>query len=152
MIINWEEVFTSGFTLAPNTIIEVWKDSTTLNEVARAGYGTLLAYNWYLDHLSASWEDFYNNEPDNGQLNSEQLANILGGETCMWAEKVDATNFDAKVWPRNSAAAERLWSPKDTTNLDSAQVRLSFHRCRLNNREIEASPINAGPPCSSYYL
>eukprot|EP00339_Tiarina_fusa_P024341 CAMPEP_0117013370 /NCGR_PEP_ID=MMETSP0472-20121206/11048_1 /TAXON_ID=693140 ORGANISM="Tiarina fusus, Strain LIS" /NCGR_SAMPLE_ID=MMETSP0472 /ASSEMBLY_ACC=CAM_ASM_000603 /LENGTH=156 /DNA_ID=CAMNT_0004716667 /DNA_START=260 /DNA_END=727 /DNA_ORIENTATION=+ len=55
MIVNWEEVFTSNFDLVPGTVIEVWKDSQTLNSVAQAGYGALLAYNWYLDHLDSTW-------------------------------------------------------------------------------------------------
>ena len=123
-----------------------------MNSVVRAGYGALLAYNWYLDHLSSTWEEFYQNEPVTGGLTPMETELIYGGETCMWAEKVDETNFDAKVWPRNSAAAERLWSAKNVTSIDSAEFRLAYHRCRLYNRNINASPINAGPPCSVYYL
>lgn len=102
--------------------------------------------------MDATWQEFYENEPESGNLTPTQAALLYGGETCMWAEKVDETNFDAKVWPRNSAAAERLWSAKSVKSIVKAEERLPYHRCRLKNRGIDASPINPGPPCSVYYL
>ena len=35
----------------------------------------------------------------------DELKLIVGGETTMWAECVDAVNFDSVVWPRAAAAA-----------------------------------------------
>jgi len=152
LIVNWEEVFSSNFTLQPGTIIQVWKDQTTLLEVAKSGYGTLLSYNWYLNYLGTTWEDVYLNEPISSGFTPSEEALVYGGETCIWAEEVDETNFQPKVWPRNSAASERLWSAKDVTNIADAGFRLEFHRCRAINRGIKASPIGPGPPCSLFYI
>eukprot|EP01084_Bolivina_argentea_P297295 512152_1 len=33
--------------------------------------------------------------------------NLLGGELCQWGETVDTYNFEARVWVRSAAAAER---------------------------------------------
>jgi hexosaminidase len=42
----------------------------------------------------------------------------------MWAELVDAETVDSRVWPRAAAIAERLWSPREITDVDSMYARL----------------------------
>jgi hexosaminidase len=49
------------------------------------------------------------------ELTPDEVARILGGEACMWAELVNAEVLDARVWPRMAAIAERLWSPAAST-------------------------------------
>ncbi len=57
-------------------------------------------------------------------LTPEQQQLILGGESCMWAEYVNAENIDSRIWPRNVAIAERLWSPQNVTDVASMYARL----------------------------
>jgi hexosaminidase len=42
----------------------------------------------------------------------------------MWAEYVNAENIDSRIWPRNTAIAERLWSPQNVTDVASMYARL----------------------------
>jgi hypothetical protein len=60
---------------------------------------------WYLDHLDASWEGFYMNEPLKGINDTKQQQLVIGGEVCMWGEEVDASDIEQTIWPRTAAAA-----------------------------------------------
>jgi len=57
-------------------------------------------------------------------LSSQQANNILGGEATLWTEMVDNKNIDLRTWPRLFAIAERFWSAKELTDVDSMYQRL----------------------------
>jgi len=157
--VNWEEVFLNfGNKLDPQTIIHIWLDHATLAEVVAAGYRGILSNNdvWYLDHLSTTWWQFYLNDPYQNITDPSQQALVLGGEVCMWGETVDTSDAEQTIWPRAAAAAERLWSAADVTDVTQALSRLMWFRCLLNSRGVAAAPVNndqarsspAGPgPC-----
>lgn len=67
----------------------------------------------------------------------------------MWSEYVDGGNIEARLWPRASPIAERLWSPSDINDPEEAKFRLDEQRCRLLRRGIPASPILNGY-CGEY--
>lgn len=56
----------------------------------------------YVDRMVAVWG-----------LSAEETTHILGSETLVWAEMIDETNVEQKLWPRTAALAESLWSAKD---------------------------------------
>lgn len=55
---------------------------------------------------------------------AEQRKNILGGEAALWAENVNASVLDSKLWPRAFAVAERLWSTQEVNDSDNMYQRL----------------------------
>jgi hexosaminidase len=142
--VQWVEVFEHfGSTLDNNTLVHVWKDKSTLNSVLLAGYKALLSNQnmWYLDWLDTTWQTMYNNEPTDGLSPDADVSLILGGESAMWGETVDASDLDATVWPRAAAVAERLWTPQALMNLETAEERLLAFRCLLTDRGIGAAPL-----------
>lgn len=170
----WQEVFDDGAQLPRDAIVHVWKyrgeKSAYMEEMRRvlnAGYRAILSSCWYLNIIEygQDWARFYQCDPTadlklpiKGAKQSEEnrlriLKNrlqqklVLGGEVCMWTEFVDDTNIIARTWPRASAAAERLWSPSDRTNLDDFLHRLEQLRCRLLARGIQAEPVNGPGYC-----
>jgi hexosaminidase len=42
----------------------------------------------------------------------------------MWVEYATPETVDSRIWPRAAAIAERLWSPRDVTNVNSMYARM----------------------------
>jgi hexosaminidase len=149
--IAWQELLNEGVDLPPGTIIDVWKgfDTKTIENATKRSYPVILSGCWYLDHLTDNWLTFYNCEPLNFNGTKAQKDLVMGGHASMWGERVDATNFMERVWPRASAVAERLWSgsaPKSFHDVCSKTVeaRLIRFRCFMVLRGVPAAPIDPG--------
>jgi hexosaminidase len=97
------------------------------------GYRGILSNGYYLD-LGWSAARHYAMDPLGGPaaaLTLEQKQLILGGESCIWSEYVNAENIDSRIWPRNAAIAERLWSPEGTNDVASMYPRMETESARL---------------------
>ncbi|KAI3923500.1 hypothetical protein MKW92_028357 [Papaver armeniacum] len=149
-IVNWEETFRNfGSKLSPKTVVHNWLDRVGGGLVQNAvseGLRCIVSNqeNWYLDHLDATWQQFYMNEPLTNITNPEHQKLVLGGEVCMWGETIDASDIEQTIWPRAAAAAERMWTPLDQLARDPRKVRgrLSRFRCLLNQRGVAAAPLS----------
>jgi len=129
--VGWDEVLVPG---VPKTIvIQSWRGVDSLAAAAKDGYRGILSNGYYLD-LGWSAARHYAMDPLGGPaatLTPEQKRLILGGESCIWSEYVNAENIDSRIWPRNAAIAERLWSPEGTSDLASMYARMETESTRL---------------------
>lgn len=160
----WHEVFENGVQLPKTSIIHVWLENDIIPMVyayeafsantqikifqaTAQGYRTLWSSCWYLDNIEpgGDWEKFYRCDPHTHfHLSPKQKKLVIGGEACMWAESVDATNVVQRIFPRASAIAEKLWSAVNVVDIRGAARRLEEHSCRMNFRGLPAQPPN-GP-------
>lgn len=144
--IVWQELFDLGLDLPPSTVIDVWKewDLSAREKATRVGHDVLLSACWYLDHLDEDWRSMYRCDPRNFNGTRAQKAHVIGGHASMWGERVDETDLVARVWPRASAMAEKLWTGNRTSAIMTAASRLERFRCLMVQQGIEASPIGPG--------
>jgi hexosaminidase len=119
-VVGWDEVFIPG--VPKDIVIQSWRGQESLAKAAAQGYHGILSNGYYLD-LGWSTARHYAVDPA-ANLTPDQRQLILGGESCMWAEYVNPENIDSRIWPRNAAIAERLWSSQDVTDIASMYARL----------------------------
>jgi hexosaminidase len=129
--IGWDEILVPG---VPKTIvIQSWRGADSLAAAAKMGYRSILSNGYYID-LGWSAARHYAVDPMGGaaaNLTTEEKERILGGESTMWSEYVNAENIDSRIWPRNAAIAERFWSPQNTTDIASMYQRMEAESARL---------------------
>ncbi len=122
-MIGWDEVLTPD--LPKNVVVQSWRGTKSLADGARRGYSGILSQPYYFDHMAPA-EYFYVNDPlpADSDLTPEQAARVIGGESCAWGEFLSPENIDSRIWPRNAALAERLWSPRDVEDVADMYRRL----------------------------
>src|SRR6266436_7373612 len=131
VVIGWDEVLVPG--VPKDIVIQSWRGQASLAQAAKQGYRGILSNGYYLD-LGWSAARHYAVDPMSGDaanLSAEEKQRILGGESCMWAEYVSPENVDSRIWPRNAAIAERLWSPQEVRDPASMYARLDFVSAHL---------------------
>src|SRR6267142_3000946 len=124
IMMGWDEVLHPD--LPKRVVVQSWRGQQSLATAAQQGYTSLLSFGYYLDLMGPA-SRHYAVDPMSGaaaSLNHEEKTRILGGEACMWSEWVTPENIDSRIWPRNAAIAERLWSPPEVQDLGSMYARL----------------------------
>jgi hexosaminidase len=130
-VVGWDEVFIPG--VPKDIVIQSWRGQASLAQAAAQGYRGILSNGYYLD-LGWSAARHYAVDPLGGpaaNLPPDRQKLILGGESCMWSEYVNVENIDSRIWPRNAAIAERLWSPQNVTDAASMYARMNALGSRL---------------------
>jgi len=147
-----------------NYIIEVWDNSVemTVPNLVDLGYRIIISNSdaWYLDcgfgdftsggnnwcSPYKAWQVMYDNTlyksfSGNWTINDPKKRQlIIGGDVKLWSEEIDMSCVEARMWPRASAVAERLWSNPNQTWI-AANDRMQWHRTRLVARGINAAAL-----------
>jgi hexosaminidase len=130
-MMGWDEVLHPD--LPKTVVVQSWRGQQSLATTAQQGYRSLLSFGYYLDLMWPAARH-YAVEPMSGAaaaLTPEEKTRILGGEACMWGEWISPENVDSRIWPRNAAIAERLWSPPQVQDPESMYARLGAMSWRL---------------------
>ncbi|CAI5455994.1 unnamed protein product [Caenorhabditis angaria] len=164
--IFWQELFDNN-NPDPNSIIHIWKGNSHeeiyeyIHNVTAQNLPVIVSSCWYLNYIKygADWRDeiggtaksnsrYYYCDPTNFNGTDAQKQLVLGGIAAIWGELVDNTNIEARLWPRASAVAERLWSPAEKTQrAEDAWPRMHELRCRLVSRGYRIQPNNNPDYC-----
>jgi hexosaminidase len=122
-LVGWDEITEGG--LAPNAVVQVWRDPATIAAVARQGHDLIASPSGSV-YINRSPGDLtlagvYAFEPVPDSLTPAEAAHILGGEATLWSEGITTANFDLMAFPRILAFAEALWSrgPRDLAEFRS---------------------------------
>jgi hexosaminidase len=129
--VGWDEIFVPG--VPKDIMIHSWRGPQSLAAAAQLGYHGILSNGYYLD-LGWTAARHYAVDPMSGAaatLTDEQKKLIFGGESAMWSEYAGEENIDSRIWPRNAAIAERLWSPQSVRDTGSMYARLDAESERL---------------------
>src|ERR1700675_4340048 len=131
IMMGWDEVLHPD--LPKTVIVQSWRGQQSLATAAQQGYSGLLSFGYYLDLMWPA-SRHYAVDPMSGaaaSLNPEEKSRILGGQASMWSEWVTPENIDSRIWPRNAAIAERLWSPPEVQDPGLMYSRLAELSWRL---------------------
>lgn len=156
-LIGWDEIQEGG--LAPGAAMMAWRDVKWAIEAARHGHDVVLAptSHTYLDYMEGSHaeereafvapttlEQVYSYEPVPDELEPEYHARVLGAQGQLWRERMPSmAAVQHRAFPRLSAIAEVVWSPKAAKNFKDFRARLNwltarFDRLNVNYRRPDA--------------
>jgi hexosaminidase len=124
-MVGWDEILTAD--MPRDVVVQSWRGQKSLADAARQGVSGILSSGYYLDLMHSAAYHYAVDPLGDGaaDLTGEQKQKVLGGEACMWSEYVTPELLDMRVWPRMAAIAERLWSPRDVTNVADMYRRLN---------------------------
>ena len=144
-LVGWDEILEGG--LAPGATVMSWRGEMGGITAAKSGHDVVMAPQkpTYLDHSQAelpseppgigghnSLEDVYAYEPVPTELSAQEAKHVLGAQGQIWTEYMpEPKRVEYMAWPRLSALAEVLWSPRETRDLASFKSRLETHLERL---------------------
>jgi hexosaminidase len=129
-MVGWDEILQPD--LPKDVVIQSWRGPTALAEAAKKGYDGILSNGYYIDLSYPTWQHYLADPiPANSTLTLDEAKHILGGEATMWGEYVSPETIDSRIWPRTAAIAERLWSPRDVTDVDDMYRRLAVISIQL---------------------
>jgi hexosaminidase len=158
-LVGWDEILEGG--LAPGATVMAWRGVEAAVDAAKQGHDAIMApTEWtYLDYLQSKdpnepigiggnlpLDQVYQFDPIPSKLPPEQEKHILGGQAQIWTEYIpNGKHLEYMAWPRLSALAEKVWSPREGRDFADFRTRLERgHLQRLGYLDVAYRPL-AGP-------
>jgi hexosaminidase len=133
-----------------------WLGEAAGIEAARSGHDVVMTpeSHTYFDYYAAKGaepkaiggftplEKVYGYDPLPAELEPAQRSHVLGAQGQIWTEYI-ATPAQAEymAWPRLTALAEVVWSPKEGRDFGDFKKRLEAHLRRLDALSVGYRPL-----------
>jgi hexosaminidase len=166
-LLGWDEILEGG--LAPGATVMSWRGIDGGIAAAKAGHDVVMSPEsfTYLDHYQ--WiaprleplaiggflplENVYNFEPVPPTLTAVEAQHVLGGQAQLWSEFIPQTKqMEYLAYPRLSALAEALWSPRATHNFADFSTRLKPDLIRLQILDVHFRPLTPLPAPAAHWI
>ena len=161
-LVGWDDILEGG--LAENAIVMSWRGTKGGSTAARAGHAVVMTptSHTYFDYYQSRdrsteplamggflpLETVYCFEPVPPELEGPLAKRVLGAQGQLWTEYMPTPKqVEYMAFPRLTALAEVVWSPKGTRDYPRFLARLRPHLDRLRILDVNFRPPgNAGPP------
>ncbi len=157
-LIGWDEILEGG--LAPNAAVMSWRGTAGGIAAAKAGHDVVMAptSHTYLDYYQSAnkaneplafggflpLDTVYTYEPLPPELTDEQARHVLGAQAQHWTEYMRTPrHVEYMAFPRLSALAEVVWTPRSRKDLGHFHARLTVHMQRLAALGVNARPLDS---------
>ena len=159
-VIGWDEIIEGG--LSPNVTVMSWRGMEGGVTAAKSGHDVIMApiqytYFWWnqgdpkKEPLSAGnylpMEKVYSFEPVDSSLTEGEAKHVLGAHGSAWAEYMEnESKVEYMVFPRISALAEVVWTPKEKKDWKDFTQRMQKQFRRYDYRRINyaKTPLDIG--------
>ncbi|MBS1497320.1 MAG: family 20 glycosylhydrolase [Bacteroidetes bacterium] len=152
-IIGWDEILEGG--LAPNATVMSWRGEEGGIAAAKDKHDVIMTPGgWcYFDHSQSKYEDsvtiggylpidkVYGYEPIPASLSADEDKYVLGAQANVWTEYIgNEKKLEYMLFPRLTALAEVLWTPKEKRSWPDFEKRLPGIFKKLDFLHINYSP------------
>jgi hexosaminidase len=145
-LVGWDEILEGG--LAPNAVVMSWRGTNGGLAAARDGHDVIMTptSHTYFDYLQSRSPDeplaiggflpldtVYAYEPVPADLEPEFVKHILGAQAQLWTEYMpNPRHVEYMAFPRLSALAEVVWTPREQRDFADFSRRLDRHLQRMD--------------------
>ena len=160
-LVGWDEILEGG--LAENAVVMSWRGTKGGIAAARADHDVVMTptSNTYFDYYQSKdqtrepiaiggflpLETVYAFEPVPADLEPQYAKHILGAQGQVWTEYMpQPKKVEYMAFPRLTALAEVVWTPKERRDYASFLDRLALHMQRLRVLDVNARPLD--PPAA----
>jgi hexosaminidase len=150
-LVGWDEILEGG--LAPGATVMSWRGVRGGIAAARAGHDVVMAptTHTYFDYYQSQNRDaepaaiggflpldtVYSFEPVPAELEPQYARHVLGAQGQLWSEYLPTPGqVEYMAYPRMTALAEVVWTPKEKKDLADFRRRLEVHLRRLDELQV----------------
>ena len=159
-LVGWDEILEGG--LAENAVVMSWRGTKGGIEAARAQHDVVMTptSHVYLDYYQSKdqnaeplaiggflpLETVYSFEPIPEELEPQYVKHVLGGQVNVWTEYMpNPKKVEYMAFPRLTALAEVVWTPKEKKDYANYLGRLREHLTRLQALDVNFRPLDPAP-------